>query len=61
MNQSELKKFAQNTRRKLLKQIGNRLEYILNHDDPYLRAHEKEKSKIKELLEYFVDGEVYSR
>lgn len=50
MNQSELKKFAQNTRRKLLKQIGNRLDYVLNHDDPYLRAHEKEKSKIKGLL-----------
>ena len=51
MNQSELKKFAQNTRRKLLKQIGNRLDYVLNHDGPYLRAHEEEKTKIKGLLD----------
>ena len=51
MNQSELKKFAQNTRRKLIRQIESRLDYVLNHDDPYLRAHEKEKSKIKGLLD----------
>ncbi|MDA3939563.1 MAG: class I SAM-dependent DNA methyltransferase, partial [Spirochaetia bacterium] len=51
MNQSELKKFAQNTRRKLIRQIDSRLDYVLNHDDPYLRAHGKDKKKIQELLD----------
>ncbi len=33
MNQSELKKFAQATRRKLIKQIGSRLDYDLEYPE----------------------------
>jgi hypothetical protein len=50
MNHSALKKFAQNTRKKLITQIGVRLDYVLKHDDPYLRAHATEKQKIEKLL-----------
>ena len=51
MNHSALKKFAQNTRKKLITQIGVRLNYVLEHDDPYLRAHATEKQKITKLLQ----------
>ena len=50
MNHSVLKKFAQNARTKLIKQITTRLEYVRNQDDPYLRAHQGEKKKIDELI-----------
>lgn len=51
MNHSDLKKFAQGTRRKLKTQLESRLEYVLTHDDPYLRSHSKEKRIIEDLLE----------
>ncbi|MBW8002947.1 MAG: BREX-1 system adenine-specific DNA-methyltransferase PglX [Planctomycetes bacterium] len=51
MNLSKLKRFAQETRKKLISQIGSRLDYVLSDDDSYLRAHEKEKNLIKERLE----------
>lgn len=47
MNQSELKKFAQATMRKLIEQIGSRLDYVLDHDDPYLRSYQTEKKMFK--------------
>ncbi len=50
MNLSKLKRFAQETRKKLISQIGSRLDYVLSNDDSYLRAHEKEKNLIKERL-----------
>ncbi|MCD6122306.1 MAG: hypothetical protein J7K04_10765, partial [Spirochaetales bacterium] len=50
MNLSKLKKFAQNTRKKLLDQIAKRLDYILSHDDEYLRAHSIERDKIGKFL-----------
>ena len=50
MNHSALKKFAQNTRKKLITQIGVRLDYVLKHDDPYLRSHAAEKQTIEKLL-----------
>ena len=51
MNHSVLKKFAQNARTKLMKQIGTRLEYVRHQDDPYLRAHQVEKKKIEDLIQ----------
>ena len=51
MNLSKLKRFAQETRKKLISQISSRLDYVLSHDDSYLRAHEKDKNLIKERLE----------
>lgn len=51
MNHSALKKFAQGARRKLIAQVGLRLDYVLDHDDAYLRSHGKEKRKINELIE----------
>ncbi|WP_319414783.1 BREX-1 system adenine-specific DNA-methyltransferase PglX [Marispirochaeta aestuarii] len=51
MDHSALKNFAQKTRKKLINQIGTRLDYVESHDDPYLRAHGKEKEIIEKLLE----------
>ena len=51
MNQSALKRFAQETRKKLISQISQRLEYVLSNDDSYLRAHEKEKQLIEKRFE----------
>ena len=39
MNTNALKKFAQDARRKLLEQVGAKLEYVLNTDTPELRAN----------------------
>ncbi len=50
MNLSKLKRFAQETRKKLISQISSRLDYVLSNDDSYLRAHEKEKNLINERL-----------
>ena len=51
MNQSALKRFAQETRKKLISQIDQRLEYVISNDDAYLRAHRKEKQLIEKRLE----------
>jgi type II restriction/modification system DNA methylase subunit YeeA len=46
MNTNQLKKFAQQARKKLLEQIGAKLEFVLNNDTPELR----EKSSQIKLL-----------
>lgn len=51
MNHSALKRFAQETRKKLIRQISTRLDYILTQEDPYIRAHGREKQKIESLLD----------
>jgi len=50
MNHSFIKKFAQESRKKLISRIGSRLDYIIKIDDPYLRAHTGEKKQILELI-----------
>lgn len=49
MDLNGLKKFAQEMRRDLIAQMKARIEYVLSHDDEYLRAHSAEKKKIAEL------------
>ncbi|MHB8936117.1 BREX-1 system adenine-specific DNA-methyltransferase PglX [Rectinema subterraneum] len=46
MNLNNLKKFAQEMRRDFMAQVASRLEYVLSHDDEYLRAHAADKSAI---------------
>jgi len=46
MNLSTLRKFAQEMRRDFMAQVASRLEYVLSHDDEYLRAHAAEKREI---------------
>jgi len=48
MNLSTLKKFAQEMRRDFMAQVAARLDYVLTHDDEYLRAHAAEKRAIIE-------------
>ncbi len=49
MNLNSLKKFAQEMRREFIAQVGSRLDFVLTHDDEYLRAHGQEKRAIVEM------------
>jgi hypothetical protein len=51
MNLNALKKFAQGARRKLLSEVASRLDYVLGHDDAYVRAHQGEIGEIRRQLE----------
>ena len=50
MNTNQLKKFAQEARRKLLQQVGAKLEYVLSHDTAELREKASQISKLKKEL-----------
>jgi hypothetical protein len=51
MNTNALKKFAQEARRKLLEQVGAKLEYVLNTDTPELREKADQVQKLKEVIQ----------
>nr|WP_315175952.1 BREX-1 system adenine-specific DNA-methyltransferase PglX [uncultured Flavobacterium sp.] len=51
MNTNALKKFAQEARRKLLEQVGAKLEYVLNTDTPELREKADQVQKLKEAIQ----------
>ncbi len=51
MNLNTLKKFAQGARRKLLSEVASRLDYVLGHDDAYVRSHQGEIGEIRRQLE----------
>jgi type II restriction/modification system DNA methylase subunit YeeA len=50
MNTNDLKKFAQESRKKLIELIGSRLEYVLNTDTPELREKSEQIRKLRETL-----------
>lgn len=50
MNTNNLKKFAQEARKKLIELIGSRLEYVLNTDTPELREKSEQIRKLRETL-----------
>ena len=51
MNTNKLKKFAQETRRKLLKQVNGKLEYVLNTDSSELRGKVQTVRELKKELD----------
>jgi len=51
MNTNKLKKFAQETRRKLLKQVNGKLEHVLNTDSSELREKAKTVKELRKVLE----------
>ena len=51
MNTNALKKFAQEARKKLLDQVGAKLEYVLNTDTPELREKADQVQKLKEAIQ----------
>lgn len=51
MNTNTLKKFAQEARRKLLEQVGAKLEYVLHTDTPELREKADQVQKLKEAIQ----------
>jgi type II restriction/modification system DNA methylase subunit YeeA len=51
MNTNALKKFAQEARRKLLEQVGAKLEYVLHTDTPELREKADQVQKLKEAVQ----------
>jgi hypothetical protein len=50
MNTNQLKKFAQQTRKKLLEQIGAKLEFVLNNDTPELREKSSQVKLLKDAI-----------
>ncbi len=50
MNTNQLKRFAQGARRKLIEQIGAKLEYVLNTDTAELREQHKEIRKLEQEI-----------
>ncbi|WP_428236544.1 BREX-1 system adenine-specific DNA-methyltransferase PglX [Gracilimonas sp.] len=50
MNTNKLKKFAQETRKKLLKRVEERLDYVLNTDSPELREQQKQIEALRKEL-----------
>jgi hypothetical protein len=51
MNTNALKKFAQEARRKLIEQVGSKLEYVLHTDTPELREKADQINKLKEAIQ----------
>lgn len=51
MNTNKLKKFAQETRRKLLKQVNGKLEYVLSTDSSELRGKVQTVRELKKELD----------
>jgi type II restriction/modification system DNA methylase subunit YeeA len=51
MNTNALKKFAQETRRKLMQQVAAKLEFVLTADTPELRENAEQVKKLKEELQ----------
>ena len=51
MNLNHLKKFAQAARRKLMAEVAARLDYLLGHDDAYIRANEAHIAEIRRQLD----------
>ncbi|WP_409028946.1 BREX-1 system adenine-specific DNA-methyltransferase PglX [Gracilimonas sediminicola] len=51
MNTNKLKKFAQETRRKLLKQVNGKLEHVLNTDSSELRGKAQTVKELKKELD----------
>lgn len=50
MNTNTLKKFAQETRRKLMQQVAAKLDYVLENDTPELREKAVQLKKLKEAI-----------
>jgi hypothetical protein len=61
MNTNILKKFAQQTRLKLMEQISSKLEYVLNTDSPELREKSEQVIKLKEILSKSTKQEIVDR
>jgi type II restriction/modification system DNA methylase subunit YeeA len=53
MNTNALKKFAQETRRKLMQQVSAKLEFVTTNDTPELREKADQVKKLKEALQKY--------
>ena len=51
MDLNKLKKFAQGARRTLLSEVASRLDYVMGHDDIYVRSHQVELAEIRRQLD----------
>lgn len=61
MNTNILKKFAQQTRTKLMGQISSKLEYVLNTDSVELREKSEQVNKLKEILSKSTKQDIIER
>lgn len=61
MNTNQLKRFAQETRRKLLEQVKAKLDFTLNNDTPELREKQEQVEKLKQALNTSSEDELIEK
>ncbi len=61
MNTNQLKRFAQETRRKLLEQVKAKLDFTLNNDTPELRERHEQVEKLKQALNTSSEDELIEK
>lgn len=61
MNTNILKKFAQETRRKLMQQVAAKLEFVTTNDTPELREKADQVKKLKEALQKYGKGQLIDK
>ena len=61
MNTNALKRFAQETRLKLLEQIGAKLAFVLNNDTPELREKSDQVKKLREALSKTTEAQLIDK
>jgi type II restriction/modification system DNA methylase subunit YeeA len=61
MNTNALKKFAQETRRKLMQQVAAKLEFVTTNDTPELREKAEQVKKLKEALQKHGKGQLIDK
>lgn len=61
MNTNALKKFAQETRRKLMEQVATKMQYVLHTDSPALRERATQVQALRQAIEQSSESQVIDK
>ncbi len=61
MNTNALKKFAQETRRKLMEQVAAKMQYVLHTDSPALRERATQVQALRQAIEQSAESQVIDK
>lgn len=61
MNTNALKKFAQETRRKLMEQVAAKMQYVLHTDSPALRERATQVQALRQAIEQSTESQVIDK
>jgi hypothetical protein len=61
MNTNNLKRFAQDTRRKLIEQVGAKLSYVLNADSALLREQADQVNQLRQALSHTTEEQLIEK